>query len=276
MSNKSLSLTIRTAALLAFACALSSQASETNAVSANEITLTLNNLTNHSVLSKLREISGTVSSPKIPVQGVLIRLHDLESGGSWDWEQASWTEDLDGAQERLALADNSTFKTPLPRLHSGRYDIYVQAVLSSKARTGTFDSPVVIRQSFVIDSRTPGINFFPLHDQQTVFDFSDIGGEIDKTSEIRLSISQVNEITELSSYWNGASWQTNSADPQIKLRVSSSGDFWFPSAETRLPKASDISPGMYLISVSAIDRAGNEGRAAITVIKLGPTLSLKR
>ena len=247
------------------------EASETN----SEITLTFNNLTNYSILPKLSQVSGTAVSANVALHGIAVRLRDLESGDWWNWEQASWSEDRTGNQKTVPVTDNLNWKTPLPRLASGRYEISVQAVIVSKVGKGTFNWPVATRRAFIIDSRPPGINFFPLHDQQTVFDFSEIGGEIDKDARIQLSISRVNELSELNRYWNGANWQTN-ADAQIKLGVSSAGDFWFPSAETRLPKASEIPPGMYLISVSAIDRAGNEGRAAITVIKVGPSFTLKQ
>ena len=106
-----------------------------------------------------------------------------------------------------------------------------------------------------------------MHDQQTIVDFADVSGEIDLTATIQFSIRKVNEIDELNSYWNGSTWTTNRADPRRKLRAACGQDFWFPAAETVLPKAREIPAGTYLISVSAVDRLGNEGRAAITVNK---------
>lgn len=120
------------------------------------------------------------------------------------------------------------------------------------------------------DRTAPSIRFLPLHDQQGVADFSQIGGEVNEEAVIVFTISRLEESLENVRYWTGREWTANSNEPGTNLRGASVDSFWFRAAETFLPKTSEIDPGSYVINVSAFDRAGNEGRAAITVRKIEP------
>ena len=222
-----------------------------------------------SILNSLREISGVSLSPNSASGVIELRLRDIRSGNYWDWQEERWVADA-----CIQFSAPEGILTPwtiaVPRLSTGRYEIECRTSL------GPESTRICARHIFCIDRTAPTIWFYPLHDQQTVGDFSDIGGELSESAEVSFTIGRVNELGQRASYWNGANWTASIDDAGLKLRATNARDFWFPSAETKLPKASQIEPGIYLISVSAIDRAGNEGRAAITVSKPGPTLTAER
>lgn len=224
---------------------------------------------NGSVLNSLHEISGTTLSPNGASGVIELRLRDIRSGNYWDWQQERWVPDA-----CIQFSAPEGILTPwtisVPRLSSGRYEI------ECRTSVGSESSRISARHIFCIDRTAPTIWFYPLHDQQTVTDFSDIGGEVSESAEVRFTIGQVSETGQAGSYWNGVKWTATVDDAGLKLRATVARDFWFPGVETKLPKASQIEAGRYLISVSAVDGAGNEGRAAITVSKPGPTLTAER
>ena len=222
-----------------------------------------------SVLKSLHEISGVTLSPEGASGVIELRLRDIRSGNYWDWQQERWVPDA-CIQFSAPEGVLTPWSIAVPRLSTGRYEVECRTSL------GPQSGRISARHVFCIDRTAPTIWFYPLHDQQTVTDFGDIGGELSEAAEVRFTIGRVNESGQRASYWNGGSWTAAAEDTKLNLRGATARDFWFPSAETKLPRASQIVPGTYLISVSAIDRAGNEGRAAITVSKPGPTLTAER
>jgi len=229
------------------------------------VTITLISPTNRAVISTATELKGAAVCADGVVESVQVRLRHVNSRKIWPWQTAHWTA-LTGTN---STAHHLPWQTGLPRLDDGHYEVECRSYLAGET------NGVLSYHSFSIDRGAPGISFFPLHDQQTLHDFSDLGGEIDKEAQVEFMICRVNESAERNSYWDGSSWTFNADDPAVKLRAASAGGFWFPSAETTLPKPGQIEIGTYTISASAHDSAGNEGRAAITIMKVGPAFTLK-
>jgi len=233
--------------------------------STNRIAVKITHPCNQAIIATLNEIKGSTVSQSGIVDVVQVRLKSVAGGKPSDWQSAEWIVDQNtNAQRQL-----TEWRILAPRLREGAYEIECQATRAGKIIVGSNKS------TFVIDRTAPVISFFPLHDQTPVVDFSEIGGEIDKAAEIHFSICRVNDSEELNRYWNGSEWTANPENSGVKLRGSSNRDYWFPSAETPLPKSSQIERGMYLISACAVDRAGNRGRAAITVRKTGAPSNLE-
>jgi hypothetical protein len=209
---------------------------------------------NNSAVNDLKEIRGSVLCRTGVVEKVQVRLKSSEAEKVSAWAEADWSESKTASE-----ANRRDWKIALPKVRNGSYEVECRAKLTGEtfaAYTGCF---------FSVDQTAPVINFFPLHDQVVLTDFFEIGGEIDKKARIEFMICRVSEAEDQKRYWNGSEWTARADDPGAKLRGTLSGDYWFPSAETGLPKAGRIESGTYLVSVFAFDRAGNEGRAAITV-----------
>ncbi len=232
---------------------------------ANPVGVSIASPRNGMACNHLSEVSGVMFCPSGTVGHVHIRLKHIATGTTWNWREEGWSPDSwiqfdapEGVVTPWALAP--------PKLAEGRYEI--------ECRTSLDPAPprLAARHSFVIDRTSPRVSFLPLHDQQTFFDLSELAGEIDEQAEIQFTISCARNL-ELRRYWNGSIWTGDASDPHLNLPAASAGGFWFPAAETRLPRPSQIEPGTYLIAVSAFDRAGNEGRAAITILKPTPTLT---
>jgi hypothetical protein len=233
--------------------------------STNRIAVKITHPCNHAVIASLNEIKGSTVSQGGIMDVVQVRLKSVAGGKPSDWQSAEWIADQNtNAQRQL-----TEWRILAPQLKEGAYEIECQATRAGKIIMASNKS------TFVIDRTAPVISFFPLHDQTSVVDFSEIGGEVDKTAEIQFSICRVNDSEELNRYWNGSEWIANPENSGVKLHGSSNRDYWFPSAETPLPKSTQIGRGMYLISASAVDRAGNRGRAAITVRKTGAPSNLE-
>jgi hypothetical protein len=237
---------------------------ETAASAKHQVTLTISNLTNGAVFPNLSRIRGTVCSSGSPVEGVLVQLRELSRS-----REISCVAKLGVSARSATCQSELSWTATLPRLRDGRHEVTAQALLDEGVR------PASVRRTIVIDGTSPDISFFPLHDQQAIADFSEVGGEIDEVAAIEFSICRFDDTAEQKSYWNGTAWSTNRNDPSIKIRAGSVGDLWFASEDTALPKAADIPAGNYLISAFAIDRAGNEGRAAVTVVKKTVAFSAK-
>jgi hypothetical protein len=228
---------------------------ETKPAARDRVNMTMN-VTNGSVLAGLSQITVTVCQADTGIDGVLVHLRELSRS-----KEISCIAKLSPPTNSNRCDNELNWTATIPRLRDGRYEVSAQALLDE-------DSPAVsTSRNIVIDGTAPDISFFPLHDQQPIADFSEVGGEIDEVAAIEFSICQVNDTIDQKIYWNGKTWSTNRNDPAIRMRAGSVGDFWFSSTETALPKSAEIPAGNYLISVFAFDRAGNEGRAAVTVVK---------
>jgi hypothetical protein len=230
----------------------------------NYVTLTIRNVTNGTVLPNLSKISGTVRAFGLPVDGVVVHVREILRG-----KEISCVAKLGFATTNAAGETELTWTVCLPRLRDGRYEMNAQPLVKEHV------PPNSVHRNIVIDGTSPEISFAPLHDQQVIADFSEVGGEIDEVAAIELSICRVEESIEQNTYWNGVTWTTNRDDHSIRIRAGSVGDLWFAPTETALPKATEIPAGNYLISAFAFDRAGNEGRAAVTVIKKSLPFSVK-
>lgn len=233
------------------------------AESTNQNALTITQPSQNAALARLAEIKGSIVSQSGRVDLVQVRLKSLAGRNFSEWQSAEWTADKD------SNAQLSEWKVSVPKLKEGAYEIECRALQAGKTILASSVN------TFAIDRTAPVISFFPLRDQKSVVDFSEIGGEIDKAAQIQFSICRVNDSEELNRYWNGSEWSASPDSPGVKLRGSSNRDYWFPSAETPLPKIGQIERGMYLISASAVDGAGNLGRAAVTVLKIGTVSSLE-
>src|SRR5437899_7023418 len=81
--------------------------------------------------------------------------------------------------------------------------------VAANAAEGQTNRVQIVLADQPVATNAPSINFLPLHDEQTVVDFSDISGEIDAPSTIQFSICHVGDLDDSRSYWNGANWVTN-------------------------------------------------------------------
>jgi hypothetical protein len=214
--------------------------------------------TNAAALSAVHEISGLAYLPKGALGRAEIRLRQVATRKCWDWTSDGWRDE---GVLRIPLSEGIAvpWNIVTPELAEGRYQ--VECTLQLEGSVG----PSSI-SSFVLDRTTPSIGFFPLHDQQTVDDLSDVGGEIDEPAEVHFSISRLSEAGQSSEWWDGNSWSQQTSSIR-SLAAATAHGFWFRAAETSVPQGQYLEPGTYLILVSAIDRAGNEGRAAVTVHK---------
>jgi hypothetical protein len=224
------------------------------------VVISLTSPTNRAVINGVTELKGVADLVGGVVESVEVRLKHINSRKVWPWQTARWTSEA---------STTSGWQVSLPRLEEGQYEVECRGYAAGETN-GTLSY-----HWFTIDRSAPRISFFPLHDQQTVRDFSEIGGEIDKAARVQFTICRVNESAEGNRYWNGSGWISNAPDTQLKLQAASTGGFWFPSAETMLPKPEQIEVGNYLLCASALDDAGNEGRAAITILIVGPSFTLK-
>jgi hypothetical protein len=212
---------------------------------------------NGSVVSTVGEISGETLCPSGLNGTVQIRLRHVATAKTWDWSEERWSDD--SAVEFKAIEGTQTpWRILLPRLAEGRYEVECRTIIDSVSQRTS------AQNRFLIDRTPPRISFFPLHDQQTIDDAFEISGDIHEPSEIRFSIWRLSREKRIAC-WTGKAWE--SASSNSTLRASSANGYWFPAAETELPKAEQIQDGTYLISATAHDRAGNEGRAAVTVHK---------
>src|SRR6266478_6812507 len=55
-------------------------------------------------------------------------------------------------------------------------------------------------QSVVTNTIAPSINFLPLHDEQSIIDFSDVSGEIDRSATIHFTICHFSDAGDSRSY----------------------------------------------------------------------------
>jgi len=225
-------------------------------------TCVVQNPLNAASIHSLQTFRGFVDAPE-GVNGTMqMRLRHIATGRFWDWTAQQWSDD-----GLLTIPVTEPGRTPwtvvAPALAEGRYQ------LECSFRDGTVLERAIV-SSFSIDRTPPQISFLPLHDQQVIEDFSEIGGEITKPAEIRFSICRLTEQGLRVGCWNETAW--SGAEESSLLNGASSGGFWFPAAGAKLPHAGQIENGSYLVFASAVDRAGNEGRAAITVHKRGTRL----
>src|SRR3954454_11135891 len=58
-------------------------------------------------------------------------------------------------------------------------------------------------------------------------------------------------------HWNGIGWTTDENDPGIKRKAKVEGGHWLPADESSLPSRSVLRPGIYYVSATATDAAGN-------------------
>jgi len=234
---------------------------------ANPVGASIASPLNGAAFNHLTEVSGEMFCPSGMVGHVRISLKHIATGTTWNWKEDGWSADS-WIQFDAPEGIVTPWALSVPKLAEGRYEI--------ECRTSLDAAPprLAARHSFLIDRTRPRVSFLPLHDQQTFFDLSELGGEIDEQAEIRFTLSYSPDF-ELRKYWDGSDWTGDAGDPHVNLSAASTGGFWFPAAETKLPKPNQIAPGTYLIAVSAFDRAGNEGRAAITILKPTPTLTAK-
>jgi hypothetical protein len=215
------------------------------------------NPTNASAIHSVSEISGISFMPNGFAGSTEIRLRQVATGKYWDWKAEGWSED---GILRVPIAEGTAvpWKIMPPKLSDGRYEVECAVQLGGASRQTS-------ASSFVIDRIAPQIGFFPLHDQQSIADLGEIGGEVDEWAEIRFSICRIADPAQSAEYWDGHGW-TRERTPTL-LRAASANGYWFPAAETTIPNSAALQPGTYLISVTAFDRAGNEGRAALTLRK---------
>jgi len=213
--------------------------------------------TNAAALHSLHEISGIAYLPNGALGTAEIRLRQVGTGKCWDWLLDRWSED---AVLRLPLREAAPvpWNIATPDLSEGRYQVECSMQLAG------LNNPVSVH-SFIVDRTAPSISFFPLHDQETIDDLSEVGGEINEVADVHFSISRLSDAGHTSEWWDGEHW-TNKL-PSPSLRGATARGFWFRAAGTTLPRRQDLQNGTYLILASAIDRAGNEGRAAVTVHK---------
>jgi hypothetical protein len=224
---------------------------------AHLIGTTISSPTNGSIVSTIREISGETLCPAGLSGAVQIRLRHVATGKFWDWAEDRWNDN--GALEFIPAEGTQTpWRILLPQLAEGRYELQCSSIDSGVRRSSR-------NSRFLVDRTAPSVSFFPLHDQETIDDVFEIGGEIDEPAEIQFTIWRVSARGQRLTCWNGKTWDANVA--KSELRASSAHGYWFPAAETTLPKADEIQSGTYLISATAVDGAGNEGRAAVTVHK---------
>jgi hypothetical protein len=213
--------------------------------------------TNAAALRSVHGISGVAYLPKGELGTAEIRLRQVATGKCWDWLSDRWSED---AVLRIPLREAAPVPWDIvtPDLSEGRYQVECSLQLAGLTHPASV-------HSFIVDRTAPSISFFPLHDQETIDDLSDVGGEINEVAEVHFSISRLSDAGQPSEWWDGEHWTNKLPGPS--LRGATARGFWFRAADTMLPQRRDLQNGTYLILASAIDRAGNEGRAALTVHK---------
>ena len=213
--------------------------------------------TNAAALRSVHGISGVAYLPKGELGTAEIRLRQVATGKCWDWLSDRWSEN--GVLHiPLRAATPVPWKIVTPNLPEGRYQV------EGAIQIAGLGYPISVH-SFMVDRTAPDISFFPLHDQETIDDLSEVGGEINEVAEIHFSISRLRDAGQASEWWDGEHWRNG--EPRRSLRAATARGFWFRAADTKLPRRENLQNGTYLILASAVDRAGNEGRAAVTVHK---------
>lgn len=113
-----------------------------------------------------------------------------------------------------------------------------------------------------VDTTPPVVTFAPLVNQQSFFEFSDVGpqalgGTVNEASGAVFFIEEYNTNSTPNRFWNGSAWVTNRNSPGTRLPGVVTGGTWKPAPGLTLPLSSDLRNGYYLVTVRVADDAGN-------------------
>jgi len=164
--------------------------------------------TNAAALHSVHEISGIAYLPNGASGTAEIRLRQVGSGKCWDWLSDRWSED---AVLRIPLREATPvpWNIVTPDLSEGRYQVECSMQVAGSSHS-------VSVNSFIVDRTAPSISFFPLHDQETIDDLSDVGGEINEVADVHFSTCQLNDAGQTSEWWDGEHWTNNVPSPGLR------------------------------------------------------------
>src|SRR5690606_22320482 len=117
-----------------------------------------------------------------------------------------------------------------------------------------------MKSTFTVDRSAPSISFDPLHTNDVVFNFSQLGGFVNNATSVSYAISDVTDSP--TRFWNGSAWVTSGI---VYLPGSINSGRWAPANPAQLPSRAQIRLGNYVLSARAFDAASNSITASIPV-----------
>ncbi|MFN7139079.1 MAG: hypothetical protein ACK4UN_07060, partial [Limisphaerales bacterium] len=198
---------------------------------------------------------------------VRVALARLSDGRWFNWNAQTWGTTFDwNTHVRLAATSlipisrgTRNWQVALPNLMDGAYELHVSAVDQFNHASGW------LARRYHIDNEPPGISFDPLKNNDVVFNFSQMGGNVTDATTVKFSIWDTTDAFPNWRYWNGTTWTDNGSDPNILRNGSINGTRW--STAGTLPHRSQIRLGTYQLIAEAYDGASNMLRTNISVTR---------
>jgi hypothetical protein len=122
-----------------------------------------------------------------------------------------------------------------------------------------------------VDSTAPVVTFSPLVNQQSFFEFSDVGpealgGTMNEDGGGVFFIEEFNTTQGVPNrFWNGSTWVAGRDLPGTRLPCTVTGGTWKPAPGLTLPLSADLRNGYYLVTVRLADNAGNANEQNIVL-----------
>ena len=194
------------------------------------------------------------------VARVNVVLYRTSNAVWWNFHDNTWgTTTYNAFYNNLIATGTTSWSASLPAsLADGGYQVQAQAVDNAGNASGW------VTRNFTIDNTAPTITFSPLVNQQTVFNFNQLGGTISKTSTVKFEIEWFKGGGNM--FWNGVNWTSLESDPGVLLTANTSGLNWTPAPGT-LPPRQQLAQANYVIFAYATDLAGNVGSNNIVLTR---------